>query len=101
MRDIAQPTQCAHTHRAPYPQEIVRPLWVERLLRQVAAEHRVAYRQVIGEKTKPSVAARHDAMRRLRSHVLCTGQPISFPTIGRWFGRHHTTVMNACGACKK
>ena len=38
--------------------------------------------------------ARHEVMRTVRDEIVMpNGKPPSYPLIGRWFGRDHTTVI--------
>jgi len=38
--------------------------------------------------------ARHEVMRTVRDEItMPNGKPPSYPLIGRWFGRDHTTVI--------
>lgn len=38
--------------------------------------------------------ARHEVMRTVRDEItMPNGRPPSYPLIGRWFGRDHTTVI--------
>lgn len=62
----------------------------------VAAEHQVNPRDILGDsRYRPIVRARQEAMRACRSMDWCGGSP-SYPVIGRWFNRDHTTVIHAC-----
>lgn len=50
-------------------------------------------------RKRRAFVARAYAMWLLRQHKSPTGQQLySFPQIGKPFGRHHTTVINACAA---
>lgn len=69
------------------------------MLREVAAEHKIPVETILGpSRRKTACAARHDAMWRIRS-LRWRGQGYhghpSYPQIGRWFGRDHTSVMAA------
>ncbi len=68
------------------------PPQVQAIVRGVCAERRVGVRDVLSDARFPHIAqARMEAMARARE---LEPQP-SFPTIGRWFGRNHTTAMDA------
>ena len=46
--------------------------------------------------------ARHEVMRTVRDEIVMpNGKPPSYPLIGRWFGRDHTTVIHACEKIEK
>jgi chromosomal replication initiation ATPase DnaA len=63
----------------------------------IAASHGLAVETLMGRRQSRAVAAaRGEAMRALRS-LQCAGRPLSYPRIGAWFARHHTTVMHHCG----
>lgn len=56
---------------------------------QVAAEHGLTKEDLTGRSRRPAICvARREAMRRLRAKQM------SFPSIGRLFNRHHTTVLD-------
>ena len=64
----------------------------KRILREVAQAHRVSLDDIIGPRRfKAYVAARREAMQRIRSEL-----GFSFPHIGRLFNRDHTAVLYAC-----
>lgn len=70
--------------------------WID-IVNQVAAEYGVTAAEMMGLSRKVKIcAARHHAMYRIRNEVTIDGKPASFPRIGRWFGRDHTTVIQAC-----
>lgn len=69
------------------------PPRVKAILREIESETNVSVRDLIIQvRTKPIYQARQEAMRRCRN--LESPKP-SFPRIGRWFLRDHTTVMHA------
>lgn len=62
----------------------------------VAFEHKVAVDDVLGRSGERQVEmARKEAMRCVR-RLTYAGKEPSYPQIGRWFDRHHTTVLHAC-----
>ena len=52
-------------------------------------------------RSAPIFEARAIAMKRLRDEIVIVGKPVSYPQIGKWFGRNHSTVMSACGWIRK
>lgn len=38
-------------------------------------------------------AARREVWRRVREEIRVNGAPPSYPLMGRWFGRHHSTIL--------
>ena len=69
---------------------------VASIVLNVAAEHKISPRDLLGDsRYRPFVRARQEAMRACRAMEWCGGVP-SFPVIGRWFGRDHTTIIHAC-----
>lgn len=72
------------------------PERVELILRQVCAQHGVSPRDVLGDsRLKAVCCARFEAMYRIRTEIKIGGRPPSLPKIGSWFGRDHTSVLNA------
>ena len=67
------------------------------VISKVAADFGVPVALIVGRtRINRVVAARQEAMRRLHKLDL-----YSFPQIGRWFGRHHATVMHAIRGSKR
>jgi hypothetical protein len=66
------------------------------ILQQTAADHGLPVAVMLEKSRSPDrVAARFDAMRRLRSITRLDGKPrFSLPQIGAVLGMHHTTVLN-------
>lgn len=63
---------------------------VRQYVSEAAREHGTTSAAVFGRDRPPAtIGARHAAMRRLRADGFALTQ------IGRWFGRHHTSVLNA------
>lgn len=79
----------------PPPEPLVRVPMIgrdKRILREVAQAHRVSLDDIIGPRRfKAYVAARREAMQRIRSEL-----GFSYPHIGRLFNRDHTSVLHAC-----
>lgn len=64
------------------------------VLRDFAATRKAALRDIIGRDQYPEMRAlRLDAMREVARRC----PQLSTPEIGRVFGRHHVTVLNALG----
>lgn len=69
--------------------------WID-IVNEVAADHGVTAAEILGRSQKQRASqARHHAMFRVRNEVVIDGKPASFPRIGRWFGRDHSTVVHA------
>ena len=66
------------------------------ILAQTAAEHGLPLAAMLQKSRSPDrVAARFDAMRRLRAVTRGDGRPrFSLPQIGALLGVHHTSVLN-------
>lgn len=56
---------------------------------EVCADHRVAFREILSDRrSRYIVLARHEIWWRCKNETMK-----SFPTIGRFFRRDHTTIM--------
>jgi chromosomal replication initiation ATPase DnaA len=67
----------------------------------IAASHGLAVETLMGRHQSRAVAAaRGEAMAALRGLQFADGRPPSYPRIGAWFARHHTTVMHHCGGMR-
>jgi chromosomal replication initiation ATPase DnaA len=66
------------------------------ILAETAADHGLAVAVMLERIRSPDrVAARFDAMRRLRAVTRGDGRPrFSLPQIGALLGVHHTSVLN-------
>jgi hypothetical protein len=66
------------------------------ILAETAADHGLAVAVMLEKVRSPDrVAARFDAMRRLRAVTWADGRPrFSLPQIGALLGVHHTSVLN-------
>ena len=72
------------------------PASVETIIRLVCAKHCVSPRDLMGVgRDKPTCDARFEAMYRVRTEIKIAGSEPSLPQIGKWFGRDHTSVLNA------
>ena len=72
---------------AAFPEQVMR-----RIVSEVAEKHNLPVRDIFKDRRNKSlVHARHEAMWRCSEE---TGY--SFPRIGRFFGKDHTTVLHAC-----
>lgn len=69
----------------------IMPKWVREIVEQCAATHKVLVSELLGDsQRKQAVAARHEAF-----YVVKAMKPVlSFPQIGRWFDRDHTSVIH-------
>lgn len=73
-----------------------RPERVTQIVVEVAAAFRIEAALILSwDRRRPVFAARVAAMRRCRDELVISGRSPTFPMIGRWFGRDHTSVMNA------
>lgn len=73
------------------------PARVLNIIRNVAGEHGVEPRDILGRRRLGKIArARQEAMHHCRRMEWAEGKPPSFPQIGVWFGRDHSTVIYAC-----
>ena len=92
-RDIIL-VEAANTEHLQKPEEpelsLDMPSW-KRILYEVARKHRVFVAELLSrQKSNPLVAARHEAMYRMKTETA-----MSMPAIGRRMGgRDHTTVLH-------
>jgi chromosomal replication initiator protein len=92
MRDVIQVSSAAPCASEPVPAIVgipeQAPTW-RKILYQVAMKHGVSPSDITSVyKTKHIVAARYEAFYRMREELK-----ISFPRIGMYLGRDHTTVL--------
>ena len=68
----------------------------------VAKAHGVSPADILGRRTLAKISkARREAMYAVRALEWgAAGAPPSYPQIGRWFGRDHTTIVVACQRCE-
>lgn len=70
------------------------PPRVRAIIRSAALEHGVTPADILGDsRSRKITRARWEAMEACRELVMPGGDNPSFPQIGRWFGRDHSTVM--------
>ena len=75
----------------PIPERVRGVIWL------TAREHRVSVDSILDHSRRSTpTRARQVAMWRVRQLSFANGYPPSFVQIGRWFKRHHTTVLHAC-----
>jgi chromosomal replication initiation ATPase DnaA len=75
------------------------PVSMLSIAKEVAAKHGLLLSDLVGESVtrKTVVLARHEAMWRMREVRCADGRRrYSYPCIGIFFGRNHTTVIHAC-----
>ena len=73
------------------------PTKVHKIIAETAAEYGVTLADVLGDVTARRFSRpRQEAMRRV-SVMPWRGSVASYPQIGDWFNRDHTTVLYACG----
>lgn len=73
------------------------PPRVAAVIRWVAFEHQLPVEALLGRSQVMGIAdARRMAIRGVRCMTMADGKPPSLPRIGRWFGRHHTTILHYC-----
>lgn len=82
-------------HDQRFAKEIMRdrivPKWVREIVEQCARSHRVLVSELLGDsQRKAAVSARHEAFYAVKA----TKPTLSFPQIGRWFNRDHTSVIH-------
>lgn len=71
------------------------PHWVQNIVMAAAELHRVPPAAIVGRsRHRVIVAARNEAWYQIKLTASpVTGEIPSYPTIGKWFGRDHTTVL--------
>lgn len=90
---VPNPQHAGLIHRRP-----LAPSRVLAIVREVCAETNVAPWEVFSAIRNRRVStARHLAMQIVRAAIVVNGKPPSYPQIGSWFGRDHTSVRNGCG----
>ena len=63
---------------------------------EVCAKYGVTFAEIVSHrKPTPVINARREAWWRIRHEVLINGRPISYPEIGRRFGKDHTTILHS------
>ena len=68
---------------------------IDRIARQVAADYGVTVEALRGRSRKSKIVrARQDLMWRARYQPSVSGAVRSHLRIGRYLGRHHTTIMD-------
>lgn len=68
----------------------------QRIVNEVARQYDVDPTEILGKsRHREIVIPRMVAMARCRREITILGVPASYPEIGRWFRRDHTSVMNA------
>jgi|GEM_PF-6564808 len=72
------------------------PPRISTMIRDTCIEYGVPIDHVMGPShDEVSVGVRHEIWRKLREEVtLSNGLPPSYPRIGGWFGRDHTTIRS-------
>lgn len=70
------------------------PHW-SAIVKQVAKKHGVTSKDILGSsRSTPIVLARHEAIYRMRTEITVNGKPLSFPQIGKRFGRDHSSALH-------
>lgn len=70
------------------------PLRVREILHEVAEAHKQPVRIILSrEQGRAASEARYAVWRRIRAEMRICGLPPSYPMIGRWFDRDHTSVI--------
>lgn len=73
------------------------PPSVRAIILAVAQETGVPVATMLGERrTQLVYRARREAMGRVRETIKIGGRAPSYPLMGRWFGKDHTTVLYSC-----
>ena len=75
------------------------PVTMLAITQAVATQHGLRASDLMGESVNRNVIvpARHEAMWRIRQVRLPNGRHrYSYPQIGRYFDRDHTSVIHAC-----
>lgn len=72
------------------------PPRVSSLIREICSQYGVTVNDVMGrDQDEVVVSVRHEIWRTLREEVVfADGRPPSWPRIGGWFARDHTTIMS-------
>ncbi len=66
------------------------------IVREVAAAHGLGERELFTSRRLVVIAARFEAMHRCYEERHPDGRRVySLPQIGQYFGKHHTSVLNA------
>ena len=95
MLDLASPIQIGNNRWGARPQQSIPPR-VLAILSEVQRERGVKGDMLGRDGPQPLRLARMEAWCRIRQEIVIGGRPPSYPQIGRWVGRDHTTVISAC-----
>ena len=81
--------------RARAAKEHAGPHWSQ-IVHQVAKKHKLKAKDILGpSRFRVIVTARNEAFYRMRTEILVSGLPMSYPAIGRRFGgMDHTSVLH-------
>lgn len=78
------------------------PRAVAIIVEGVATEHGLTPRQLYSGARRRDIAhARFECWSRLRSELRFVSGPPSLPQIGKWFDRHHTTILSGLNRAKE
>lgn len=78
----------------PLPDSISRPERIEAVLLWVRQQHGVSEADILGRSRDPNIRrARCELWWRLRQ-LQYAGQTLSYPRIGRWFAKDHSTIVD-------
>ena len=74
---------------------VVIPQW-RIITKEVCVKYGVTFAEIVSHrKPTPVINARREAWWRIRHEVMINGRAISYPEIGRRFGKDHTTILHS------
>lgn len=86
----------AFDRREPAPADAIPPR-VRAIVADIERRAMVGQRDIFSRSQRPHIAAaRWWIWARIRDEIRINHRPPSYPLIGHWFGRDHTTVMYGC-----
>lgn len=92
---VVEPLTVAASVEKPKRNKVPRQLHWSRILLEVSQKHGIDEATLLGNSRFAHVVlARNEAMWRMRHEIIVAGKPMSFPQIGRRFGRDHSTIIH-------
>jgi len=78
------------------------PSRMSTIVRDTCAEFGVDPKKIFEDDRRwPLAHIRQETWRRVRATTMTNGKPPSYPRIGRWFGRDHTSILFGVKAAER
>ena len=103
MTEIHIPAATRERKRFRYTNPQKPPAWVIEIVDRVLEDSPTMCRGDIFGRShyRPIYLIRQEAQRLVQAEYQARYDRPGWSQIGRWFNRHHTAIMNACGAVSK